>query len=326
MVREDNVRSILAFLALAASALAAPAQDWPARPVTIVVPFPPGSSPDILARIVAEGLNGALKQPFVVENRPGASGNIGTGAVARAAPDGYTIGVSIVGPLALNAFIFPAMPYETRRDLALVSIVAQQPSILVVSNETGATDMAGLKALLSGRPRGLNYGTIGNGSLSHLGLAMIARELGAEPAHVPFGGAPSVMTALMRNDVQMALLAAPIVVPQARDGRVRMLAVSNARRSPLLPELPTLSESGFPAIRSAAWVGLIAPKETPVPILDRLRSETQRLMADPRLREQLASQFMEPVGSSAAEFQAVVDDEVARWGEFIRQNNIRPGG
>lgn len=320
------MRGLVGLLVLLLSGPAAPAETWPVRPVTLIVPFQAGSSVDILARILADGLNAALKQPFIVENRAGASGNIGTNAVAKAPPDGYTIGLSIGGPLALNAFIFPSMPYVTSRDLALVSVVAEQPNVLTVSDAFGTADMAAFKGRLAATPTGLNYGSIGNGSLSHLAMATIARDLAARPAHIPFGGAPGVVTALLRDDVQMAIIPAPAVVPQARDGKLRMLAVTNGSRSPILPDLPTLAESGFPTIRSAAWIGLIAPAGTPDAVLDRLRAETVRVLSDPATREKLSGQFMQPVGSTGAEFKALVDDEVARWGDFIRLNGIRPGG
>jgi tripartite-type tricarboxylate transporter receptor subunit TctC len=239
----------LAAILLAISAVAAPAQDWPTRQVTIVVPFAAGSTPDSVARILAEGLRARLNQPFVVENKPGASGNLGTGEVARAEPDGHTVGLSIVGPLALNTLLFPQLPYDPAKDLAFVTIVASQPSVLVVTKDLPAQSAAELVALLQREPGKHNYGSIGNGSLSHLAMEAIATKSGTKPVHIPYAGSPAAVTSLIRGDVHMAVLPAGSVVPQAEAGQIRMLAVSSPGRSALLPNVPTLKEPASPTSR-----------------------------------------------------------------------------
>lgn len=320
-----TIRLLVAALATFWLAGAAGAQDWPNRAVRIVVPFGPGSTPDGAARVIAERLQARLGQPFVIENKAGAGGNLGTDAVAKAPPDGTTIGVSIVGPLALNTLLFPRMPYDPFRDLAPITILGAQPSVLVVNNDLPARSAGELVALLQRDPGRYNFASIGVGSLSHLAMEAIAMRSGTRPVHIPFPGSPAAVTALIRGDVQMAVLPAGSVVAQAEAGQFRMLAVTAARRSPLLPEVPTLKELGIAGIEADAWVGLIAPAGLPDAIADRLGGTVREILAEPATRERLRAQFISPDGGSAAEFRAVVQAELDRWGPVIRANDIRIG-
>src|SRR6266540_1694507 len=233
---------------LVASLLAfgpAAAQEWPVKAVRIMVPFGPGSTPDLVARLIADKLQLKLGQPFVVENKPGASGNIGTDAVAKAEPDGYTIGVSIGGPLAINTLLFSKLPYDPAKDIAPVTQLVTQPSILAVNAELMVTNVGELIALLKNEPGKFNFGSIGNGSLSHLAMEAIAQKSGTQLVHVPYQGSPQAVTALIRNDVQMGCLPGISIASQAQSGSIKMLAVSTAERSKLLPDVPTLKESGI---------------------------------------------------------------------------------
>ena len=265
------MRQILSGL-LAALLWCAPAaaQDWPSRQVTIVVPFIAGSTPDSLARIVAESLQQKLAQPFVIENRPGASGNTGTAAVAKAAPDGHTLGVSIVGPLVINHLLFAKMPYETGKDIAPITILAAQPSVLTIAPNVAADGVESLIAAIKREPDKFTYGSIGRGSLSHLAMASLAMKAGVTVVHLPFAGSPAAVTALLRGDVQMAVLPAASVAPQAGPGKLRLLAVTSPQRSSLLPDLPTLREAGIAGVEADAWVGLIAPAGTSEGVLARI--------------------------------------------------------
>lgn len=317
----------LALLGALLGALATPAgaQDWPTHTVRMIVPFGAGSTPDSLARIVADRLQARLGQPFVVENKAGASGNLGTDAVAKAAPDGYTLGLSIVGPLALNTLIFPSLPYDPARDLAPVTILAAQPSILVVSKDLPVNSAEELVALLKRDPGKYSYGSIGSGSLSHLAMEALAQRSGSHPVHVPYGGSPQAVTALIRGDVQMAVLPAASVAAQGEAGQIKMLAVSSARRSSLFPRLPTLKEAGIPDVEADAWVGLVAPATTSEAIIGELQKEVLQILAEPDTRKKLRDQFMEPVGNSPAEFRAVVTSELDRWAPVIKAANIKVG-
>jgi tripartite-type tricarboxylate transporter receptor subunit TctC len=298
------------------------AQDWPTRTVRIVVPFGPGSTPDVVARLVAEGLQ--QKYPasaFVVENKPGASGNLGTDIVAKATPDGSTLGVSIGGPLAINTLLFSRLPYDPRKDIEPITQLVTQPSVLAVNPALAVNSVAELVALLRKNPGKYNFASIGNGSLSHLAMEAIALKAGAELVHVPYPSSPQAITAVMRNDVQIACLPAIAVTPHAATGAVRILAVSTARRSPYLPDVPTLKESGID-VEADAWNGLIAPAGTPRPIIERISKDVAEIIRQPTLREKLATQLMEPVGSSPNELRARMDGEIERWAPVIKAANI----
>jgi len=313
---------VLALGTLGPLGVAAFAQDWPTRTVRIVVPFGPGSTPDIVARLVAEGL--AQKYPasaFVVENKPGASGNVGTDIVAKANPDGSTLGVSIGGPLAINTLLFARLPYDPRKDIEPITQLVTQPSVLAVNPALGVNSVAELVALLRKNPGKYNFASIGNGSLSHLAMEAIALKAGAKLVHVPYPSSPQAITAVMRNDVQIACLPAIAATPHAATGAVKILAVSTARRSPYLPDVPTLKESGID-VEADAWNGLIAPAGTPRPIIERISKDVAEIMRQPTLREKLATQLMEPVRSSPDELRARMDGEIERWAPVIKAANV----
>jgi tripartite-type tricarboxylate transporter receptor subunit TctC len=299
------------------------AQDWPSRTVTIIVPFIAGSTPDSLARIVAESLQQKLGHTFVIENRPGASGNTGTAAVVKAAPDGHTLGVSIVGPLVINHLLFARMPYDTTRDIAPITILASQPSVLTLAPNVTADSVASLLAAIKREPDKFTYGSIGRGSLSHLAMASLAMKAGVTVVHLPFPGSPAAVTALLRGDVQMAVLPAASVAPQAGPGKLKLLAVTSPRRSALLPSLPTLREAGIAGVEADAWVGLIAPAGTSDAVLARIHKAVVAVLAEPALVEKLKVQFMVPIANSPEEFRAVLKEEHDRWAPIIAAGGIK---
>src|SRR6188768_2575751 len=226
----------LALFGVLTAALPASAQDWPTKPVKIVVPFGSGSTPDVVARLIADHLQKKLGQPFVIDNKPGASGNIGTDAVAKAVPDGTTIGISIGGPLAINTLLFSKLPYDPKTDIAPITQLVTQPSALAVNSSVMVNSAGELVALLKRESGKYNFGSIGNGSLSHLAMEAIALRSGTQMVHIPYPGSPQAMTAVLRGDVQMACLPAISVTPHAGSDKVKILAVSTARRSALLPD------------------------------------------------------------------------------------------
>jgi tripartite-type tricarboxylate transporter receptor subunit TctC len=317
-------RLALAFLLLAAAALPASAQTWPAKTVHIVVPFGAGSTPDLIARIIADALQ--KKYPasaFVVDNKPGASGNLGTDAVAKAKPDGATIGISIGGPLAINTLMFAKLPYDPKTDIAAITQLVTQPSALAVSPALKVDTVGDLVALMKKNPGKYNFASIGTGSLSQLAMEALAIKAGATLVHVPYKSSPEAILAVIRGDAQMACMPAASVVPQAKAGKVKMLAVSTAKRSPYLPDVPTLKESGID-VEADAWNGLIAPGGTPKPIIDKINADVVAIIKAPAAREKLATVLMEPVGSSPEEFRALIDGEIARWAPVIKAANIKP--
>jgi len=291
--------------------------------VRIVVPFGPGSTPDIVARLVADGLQ--QKYPanvFVVENKPGASGNLGTDAVAKAAPDGSTLGVSIGGPLAINTLLFAKLPYDPHKDISPVTQLITQPSVLAINPSLGVNSVAELVALVKKNPGKYNFASIGNGSLSHLAMEATAIKASAELVHLPYTSSPQAITAVIRNDAQITCLPAISVVPQTATGAVKILAVSTAKRSAYLPDVPTLKETGID-VEADAWNGLIAPGGTPTPIINKIRSDVAEIIKRPAVRQKLAAQLMEPVGSSPEELRAQMDAEIARWAPVIKAANVK---
>ncbi|MGI8525730.1 MAG: Bug family tripartite tricarboxylate transporter substrate binding protein [Pseudolabrys sp.] len=309
-------------LGTAAPALAQ-ASTWPTKNVRIVVPFGPGSTPDIVARIISDQLQ--KKYPnfaFVVENKPGASGNLGTDMVAKAEPDGSTIGVSIGGPLAINTLLFSKLPYNPGKDIAAITQLITQPSALAVNPALGVNNVAELVALLKKDPGKYNFSSIGNGSLSHLAMEAIAIKAGSKMVHVPYPSSPQAITAVIRNDAQMACLPAISVTPQVQSGAVKILAVSTAKRSKFLPDIPTLKESGID-VEADAWMGLIAPGGTPKPIVDAINKDVVAIIKLPEVTAKLATQLMEPVGNTPGQFRAVIDGEVARWAPVIKAADVK---
>jgi tripartite-type tricarboxylate transporter receptor subunit TctC len=315
-------RYVLCMIALLLAGSPASAQDWPAKPVRIVVPFGAGSTPDVVARLIADHLQKKLGQPFVIDNKPGASGNIGTDAVAKAAPDGSTIGVSIGGPLAINTLLFSKLPYDPKTDIAPITQLVTQPSALAVNSSIMVNSAAELVALLKRKPGKYNFGSIGNGSLSHLAMEAIALQSGTTMVHIPYASSPAAMTAIIRGDVQMGCLPAISVTPHAGPGGIRILAVSTAKRSPYLPEIPTLKEAGID-VEADAWMGMIAPAHTPEGIVAKIQREVVEAIGTAAVRDKLAAQLMEPIGNSPAEFRARIDGEIARWAPVIRAANIK---
>src|SRR6201993_4852162 len=298
-----NKSLALALFVLLLAAATAVAQEWPTKTVRIIVPFGPGSTPDMVGRLIADHMQQTLGQPFVIENRPGASANTGTEMVAKADPDGYTIGVSLGGPLAINTLLFAKLPYDPAKDLALITMLTTQPSALVVHTSLGVNSVAELVDVLRRNPGKYNYGSIGNGSLSHLAMEALALKSGTTMVHVPYAGSPQAMTALLRNDVQMACLPAISVVPHVAPGQIKVLAVSLGRRSALLPGVPTLKEAGLD-VEADAWNGLIAPAKTPEATIAKIYGAAVDALGEPAIRETLATQFMEPIPTTPAQFRA----------------------
>ena len=319
-------RLALTLLAVLLAALPAAAQTspaaWPTRTVKLIVPFGAGSTPDMVMRVIADHLKAKLGQSFIVENKPGASGNLGTDAVAKAAPDGYTLGLSIGGPLAINPILFGKLPYDPKTDIAPVTLLVSQPSVLAVNPALGVGSVADLIALLKKNPGKYNFGSIGVGSLSHLAMEAVALKSGTQIVHVPYPSSPAAVTALLRNDVQMVCLPAISVTPQAAAGKLKILAVSTAQRSTLLPGVPTLKEAGID-VEADAWNGLIAPAKTPPAIIEAVRAAVADAFNAPDVRQKLAAQLMEPIPGTPAQFRARIDADIARWAPVIKAADIK---
>ena len=280
---------VLAMLVCALLAFAAQAQEYPSRPLRFIVSFPPGGSADLMARMIAPRMAERMGQPVLVENRPGAGGNIGVDAVAKAAPDGYTIGVSIGGALVTGPMLYKKLAYDPDREIAPITLAVNQPSILVVTPGMNAANVAELVAELKRKPGAYNYASIGNGSISHLAMELIAARSGTELVHVAYPGSSQAVLALLAGDAMVAVLPAVSVMAQVKAGKLRALAITTARRTSLFPDLPTLAEQGLPGVEANAWVAVIAPAATPKPILQRLNFGICALK--PRLRLGIRAAF-----------------------------------
>jgi len=314
---------LAALLWLPGAAGAAAQTSWPPKLVRIVVPFGPGSTPDMVGRILADSLQ--ARHPgssFVVENKPGASGNIGTDVVAKAAPDGATLGISLGGPLAINTLLFARLPYEPERDIAPVTLLTQLPSVLAVPTGLGVGSVAEFVARLKSDKAGLAYASIGVGSLSQLCMEAIAQTAGATMVHVPYAGSPNAVTALIRGDVQAACLPAIAVTPHLASGAVKILAVSTPARSPFLPEVPTLKESGID-VQSDAWNALIAPGGTPPGLVEVINAEVRQTLAEDAVVAKLKTQLIAPAPSTPEQLRSKMAAEKLLWADVIRAAKIR---
>ncbi|HXS52378.1 MAG TPA: tripartite tricarboxylate transporter substrate binding protein [Usitatibacter sp.] len=317
-----TARAAFAALLVLAFSLAARADEWPTGPIHIIVPFGPGSTPDIVARVVADKLSPKIGQPVVVENKTGAAGNIGTGEVARAKPDGQTIGLSIAGPLGVNSMLFKKLPYDPRHDLAPVTIAATQPSVLVVSPRLGVNSTQQLLDLLRKQPGKLNYASMGAGTISHLAMEALAARSGTQIVHVPYSGSGPAVLALLSGDAQVACLPAAAVIGQVKAGKLKALAVATAKRSSILPDLPTLAEAGLKNVYAEAWMGFVVPAKTPQTVVKRLHDDIAAILEEPEVRKQLAGHSMDVVADTPAQMRATLDADMARWKPIIEKNHI----
>jgi tripartite-type tricarboxylate transporter receptor subunit TctC len=318
-------RHLIATAALAAAmphAVRAQAA-WPDRPIRLIVPFPPAGGTDVISREIGGRIAAATGWNIVIDNRPGAGGNIGLDAVAKAAPDGYTIGMGQAANLAINPALYPRMPFDPLTDFALISLVATQPNVLVVGRNAPYRTLAELVAAGRARPGSLTAGNAGNGTTGHLAGAMFARAAGIEVVHVPYRGAAPVLTDLLAGRVDF-FFANPLAVKGVLEsGDVRALAVTSATRSRTFPDVPTVAESGFPGFEAVNWTGLVAPARTPQPIIDRLSAETRKALATPETIARLAAEGSEPFGSTPARFREFLAEEHAKWGRVVREARIQ---
>jgi tripartite-type tricarboxylate transporter receptor subunit TctC len=317
-------RAVLGALAAASAAQrgVAQTQDWPSRPLRIVVPTGAGGITDLLARLVAQRLTERLGQQVVVDNRPGASGIIGTEHVVRSRPDGYTL-LMVFPSHPVNPSLKRQLPYDTERDLAPISMVTTVVQVLVVPPSLPVPDVAGLIAMAK-RGERLTCGTVGPGSLAHLGAELFRSMAGIELTNVSFRAVPEVHTALLRGEISMFFDNPITALPMVRGGRLRALAVGTATRSRLLPEVPTVAEAALPGFEVVGWNGILAPAGMPRPIIDRLSAEIRGLLAEPEVLRILAEQGADPAPTTPEEFAARISADIAKWARVVREAGIRP--
>ncbi|AUA54771.1 Argininosuccinate lyase [Achromobacter spanius] len=296
--------------------------DWPTRPITLVVPFPAGGTTDLLARLVAREASAGLGQSIVVENRPGAGGGIGAAAVARAKPDGYTLLMGTVGTQASNQFLYAQLPYDAARDFAPVTLLANSPNVLLVNPKVGVNSVAQLLDLARRNPGSLNFASTSLGGSPHLSGELFNSMAQVDVRHVPYKGSAPAMTDLIGGQVQLMYDNLPSAMGQIKSGAVKALAVTTATRVPMLPDVPTVAESGLPGYEVNAWFGLLAPAGTPAPIIARLQAVVADAMQDASLRGQVEALGAIPVANTPEDYAAIIRADTDKWRTVIRQAGI----
>jgi len=298
-------------------------QAYPAKPIRLVVPFPAGGTTDILARAVGQKLTEAWGQPVVVDNRPGAGGNIGSELVAKAAPDGYTLLMGTVGTHAINASLYAKMPYDHIKDFAPVILVAGVPNVLVVNPAVPVNSVQELIAYAKANPGRLNFASSGSGTSIHLSGELFKVMAGVQMTHIPYKGSSPALQDLIGGQVQLMFDNLPSALPQIKGGKLRALAVTSATRAAALPDVPTVAEAGLPGFEASSWFGVLAPAGTPVAIIARLNAEIAKWLASPEAREKLAGQGANAAGGSPEDFAKHIAAETAKWQKVVKESGAK---
>jgi tripartite-type tricarboxylate transporter receptor subunit TctC len=298
------------------------AQTYPTKPVRIVVPFGAGGTTDLMGRILADKLSSSLGQRFVIENKPGAGGNVGSDIVAKAPADGYTLGMGTVSSHAINATLYAKIPYDNLKDFVPISLMITQPNALVVTPSFPAKTVPELIAALKAKPNGYSYASSGIGTSIHMAAELLKMMTGTDMAHVPYKSSSEVMTALIAGEVQLAFDNLSSVVQHVQDGRIRLIAVTSKERSFLKPDVPTIAET-LPGFEATSWTGFYAPAATPRAIVDLLSRETQKAVSQPDVKERLRAMGATPVGNTSAEFAAFMQAETKKWADVVKASGAK---
>jgi tripartite-type tricarboxylate transporter receptor subunit TctC len=307
------------FLAAAPAVLAQDQNKYPDHPITLIVPYAAGGGNDVLARAVAEPMSRILGQPVVVENHGGAGGTIGTRQVAKASPDGYTLGLGGTGTLAIAPTLYRNLGYDPRRDFAPVGLIATSPLIILVNPDVAAADVKDLIALGKAQPRKLNYASAGTGSGIHLGTVMFEMAADIEMTHVPYRGTGPALADLLGNHVSVYFSSLPPAIGMVSSGKLRALGVTSLKRSPIFPEVPTVAEQGLPGFEAVLHYGIVAPAGTPKPIVEKLNAALREALGSEELRKRLATEGAEPLRTSPTEYAADIDREETKWSAVVKK-------
>jgi tripartite-type tricarboxylate transporter receptor subunit TctC len=326
-MKQRLLRTVVALVGIAAIAVAAPtgAQTpaYPTKPIRLVVPFPPGGATDIIARAVAQKLSETWGQSIVVDNRPGAGGNIGTELVAKAAPDGYTLEMGTVGTHAINASLYAKIPFDNVKDFAPIILVAGVPNVLEVNPSLPINSVQELIAYAKANPGKLNFASSGNGTSIHLSGELFKVMTGVQMTHVPYKGSAPALQDLVAGQVQLMFDNLPPSLPQIKSGKLRALAVTSATRAPALPDVPTVAESGLPGFEASSWFGLLAPAGTPPTIIAKINAEVAAWLASPEGKEKLASIGANAAGGSSEDFARHIQAETAKWAKVVKESGAK---
>jgi tripartite-type tricarboxylate transporter receptor subunit TctC len=308
--------------AIAAVVFSTTATAFPTKPIRIVVAYTPAGTTDILARVVGQRMSEAWGQPVIVDNRPGANGNIGTEVAARAVPDGHSLVMATAGTHGINVSLYRKLAWHPVRDFAPVSLVAMVPNIMVVNNALPVKSVKEFIAYARANPGKLSYGSPGNGSTAHLSMELFKSMTGSNLVHVPYKGSAGVLNDVMGGQIAVTIDNMPPYVPQVRAGKIRALAVSTAKRSTAMPDLPTIAEAGVTGYDAGAWFGLLAPAGTPKAVVDTLSTETARILKLPEVSKRISELGAEPVGGTPEQFAAFIKSEIDKWAKVIKDANV----
>jgi tripartite-type tricarboxylate transporter receptor subunit TctC len=317
-----KLKRLAALLAGAATAFAVAAQDYPAKPVRIVVPFPAGGTTDILTRAIGQKLSEEWKQPVIVDNRPGAGANIGAEHAVKSPPDGYTLLMASTIH-SINPSLYAKLGYDPLKDFTPITLVAETAQVLVVHPTVPAASVKELVSLLKARPGQLNYSSAGNGSQPHLAAELFKAMTGTSMAHVPYKGGPQAMTDLLAGQVQASFATAPSAVPHVKSGKIRALGVSTSKRIPALPEVPTIAEAGVPGYEASGFFGLVGPAGLPRALVERINAAVVRIVKEPAMAKHLSEQGADPVTSTPQEYAKLIREEVAKWGKVVKDSGAK---
>jgi len=315
-------RALAGLALLCASGLAA-AQSYPAKPIRLIVPFPPGGGTDVLAREAAIKVSGNTGWNIVTENRPGSGGNIGVDAVAKAEPDGYTLVLGQTSNLAINPTLYPKLPYDPEKDLSAIGLIADAPLVLVVPANSPLKTLDDMIAMAKAKPGVLNFASSGNGTVAHLAAVQLQNAAGIQLTHVPYKGAAQASNDLIGGQIDMYLSSVPTLIGHVRNGKMRALAVTSAQRVPDMPDVPTIAERGFPGFEAVTWFGLAAPAGTPKEIVQRLNAEFNKALQTPDLRVKYQEQGARVLTGTPESFSRLIHDDRLRWGKIVKDSGAR---
>jgi tripartite-type tricarboxylate transporter receptor subunit TctC len=312
-------------LAIAATTLAtgAFAQAWPSKAIRIVVPFPPGGGTDIIARETSQKVAAATGWTFVIDNKPGAGGNLGVDAVAKSPADGYTIVLGQTSNLAINPTLYTKLPYDPQKDLAPIVVLADAPLVMVTGATSPYKTLADAVNAAKTKPGTVNFASPGNGTVAHLTSELFQKAAAVKTQHVPYKGANQALTDVISGNVELYMSSVPTLLGQIKQGKLRALAVTSAKRVDDLPDVPTINESGYKGFNAVTWFGLLAPAGTPKDIVARLNAEFNKALQQPALRKRLGDEGADPVGGTPEQFASLIKDDLARWGKIVKDSGVK---
>jgi tripartite-type tricarboxylate transporter receptor subunit TctC len=315
-------RSAVAFGLACAFATAVQAQAWPSKPIRLIVPFTPGGGTDLIARELANTMGNA-GYSFVIENRPGSGGNLGVDAAAKAAPDGYTFALGQTSNLAINPTLYAKMPYDSVKDLTPVSTVASSALLIVVGADSPFKTIADVVKASKANPGSVNFATSGNGTVSHLAIESFQKVAGVKMTHIPYKGAAQGVTDVIGGRVQLYVSSVPTLLGYVRNGKMRALAITSAKRTDDLPQVPTIAESGFPGFDAVTWFGIVGPAGVPRDVVTKMSVDINKALKDPALRKKLADQGADVEGSTPEQFAKLIRDDIVRWGVAVKESGAK---